>query len=251
MSAYSTLEGIVRQHRMFYPSSAVKDMEMPEAIKLGATIVGGLDIRYPGYGMNAVRKILEHSRPEYLWSQAPADEISLAVDQVRSRLFDDVNFREQVLNAYESQVKPSINRFRAYQSQLWHLETYTDPFVSTVSDWKDIAKIYGKYRQSDEMDRLYLLGDMPLELVPMIGRIDEMERQYGDIIKQDLKDVPKAVYENLGIKDAGLDSDKYGFVFPYLYMLATAKMALDKADPMGSYDFIPPTVDKPFRDISY
>jgi len=213
------IDGIVREYRMYYPYRAVKDMDMAPMIKCGAMIIGDLDIRYPGYGMSAVKTILDHSRPEYLWSQTPADEISYAVSQVRSKLFNDTDFREQVLSAYESQVKPSIDRFRAYERQL--RELYTDPFISSMSDWKYVAKIYSQYRQSDkdEMDRLYLLGDMPLEFISMIDAIDSMERRYVDLIGQDLKDVPKSVYERLGIKDAGLGSDKYGILFPYLYMV--------------------------------
>jgi hypothetical protein len=219
MSTYSTLDGIVSQYRMFYPYRVVKDLDMPETIKIGAMVVGDMDIRYPGHGMSAVKTILEHSRPEYLWSQTPTDEISSAVSQVRSKLFDDATFKEQVLSAYESQAKPSIDRFRAYERKLRELEFYTDPFMSSMSDWKNVAKIYKEYRQLDEMDRLYLLGDMPLEFVPMIDVLNNMEKRYGDLIQQDLKDVPKAVYESLGIKGDVLESDEYGFVFPYLYMV--------------------------------
>lgn len=223
MSGYTTIDGIVNQYRMFYPYRLIKDMDMPETVKVGAMLVGGLDIRYPGHGMSVVRKILEHSKPEYIWPQRPTDEISYAVNQVGQSLFYDRNFREQVLSAYESNAKPSIDRFRAYQSELWHLKTYLDPIISSMSDWKDVVKLYKQYRQSDEMDRLFLLADMPLELVPMIEAIDSMERRYGDLIGQDLKDVPKSVYEQLGIKDTGLDSEKYGILFSYLYMLKSSQ----------------------------
>jgi len=203
---------------------------MPDHIKIGTMLVGSLDIRYPGYGMSVVNKILEHSRPEYIWPRRPTDEISYAINQVGQSLFYDRKFREQVLNAYESNAKPAIDRFRTYQSELWHLKTYTDPFISSMSDWKSVAKLYSQYRQADEMDRLFLLFDMPLELVPMIESIDNMEKRYGDLIEQDLKDVPKSVYEQLGIKDAVLDNEKYGLLFPYLYMIKDLQTILDKSD---------------------
>lgn len=230
MSGYTTIDGIVNQYRMHYPYKLIKDMDMPETVKVGAMLVGGLDIRYPGHGMSAVRKILEYSRPEYIWQQKPTDEISYAVNQVGRNLFNDRNFREQVLNAYESQAKPFIDRFRAYESDLWHLKTYLDPVISSMSDWKETAKIYKQYRQSGEMDRLLLLADIPLELVPVIESIDNMEKRYGDLIEQDLKGVSKSVYEQLGVKDAPLDSDKYGTLFSYLYMIKHLKSISDKND---------------------
>lgn len=212
-----TIDGIVNEYRMYYPYRAVKDTDMAPMIKCGAMIIGDLDIRYPGYGMSVVKAILEHSRPEYLWTQTPTNEISYAVSQVRSKLFSDTDFREQVLSAYESQVKPSIDRFRAYERQL--RELYTDPFISSMSDWKYVANIYSQYRQLDEMDKSFLLADMPVEFASLIDSIDSMESRYGDLIGQDLKDVPKSVYEQLGMKDSELDSGKYGILFPYLYMV--------------------------------